>query len=204
MKKAERRIQLLRTAREIIVKDGIGGLTMSALVERSGASRPVVYEHFKNSEAVAVALVDQFFQETARFVVPRVDKSETIFEYMDVLIDALFEYRKADEFHAYLMTNGHSSAMPELNRVSLLYKQRAIDIFSSLLEGQGVEPELCKGAGYGLHELVTNTVYAFGASDDASQAKRALKIMVAGSLRALVTGPGTRPITPSELIKPLA
>ena len=60
MPKAERRVQLLKIAYDMIDQDGIGALTMAGLAERSGAAKPVVYEHFSNSQEVIFCLLDDY------------------------------------------------------------------------------------------------------------------------------------------------
>ncbi len=52
LKRADRRQLLLDTATEIVEADGWVSLTMSALADRGGTSRQLVYQHFPNLETL--------------------------------------------------------------------------------------------------------------------------------------------------------
>ncbi len=61
MPRAERRKALLLAARCIVRERGAAALTMQGLADAAGVSKPVVYTHFKNGDAVAIALLDDYF-----------------------------------------------------------------------------------------------------------------------------------------------
>ncbi|WP_437971086.1 helix-turn-helix domain-containing protein [Sorangium sp. So ce260] len=54
--KAERRKQLLETARTIVREEGTDALTLGHLAERAGVSKPIAYEHFKTRSGLLIAL----------------------------------------------------------------------------------------------------------------------------------------------------
>lgn len=54
--KAERRRQLLETALVIVRKEGADRLTLGHLAERSGVSKPVVYDHFETRSVLLIEL----------------------------------------------------------------------------------------------------------------------------------------------------
>ena len=58
--KADRRLQLLETARAIIADEGTDGLTLGHVAERAGVSKPIAYEHFGTRAGLLVALCDQY------------------------------------------------------------------------------------------------------------------------------------------------
>lgn len=60
LSKADRRAQLLSVAREMIRADGADALTLGALADRAGITKPVVYEHFGNRSGLLAALYRQF------------------------------------------------------------------------------------------------------------------------------------------------
>lgn len=200
MPKAERRIQLLGIAREMIQEGGLDALTMSGLAARSGAVKPVVYEHFENSEAVAIALVDDYFQNISNYVSIIVDKSNDIYEYMDLVVDSLIDYCKNNKFHIRSVTNGFTSSYEGLNRIFREYNRRSIAIFARLLTDQGVSLELAQPAAYGLHELISSMVFEFATKSDVENAKAVLKSMLKGILNALVADAGRKPKTPENLL----
>jgi AcrR family transcriptional regulator len=60
MSKAERRLQLLDAAFDLIRTDGTAALTLFRLAEVAGVARPVVYEHFGTREGLLLALYQRF------------------------------------------------------------------------------------------------------------------------------------------------
>lgn len=60
LSKADRRAQLLSVAREMIRADGADALTLGALADRAGITKPVVYEHFGDRSGLLAALYRQF------------------------------------------------------------------------------------------------------------------------------------------------
>lgn len=60
LSKAERRAQLLSVAREMIRAEGADALTLGALADRAGVTKPVVYEHFGDRAGLFAALYRQF------------------------------------------------------------------------------------------------------------------------------------------------
>ena len=54
--KAERRKQLLETARTIVREEGTDALTLGHLATRAGVSKPIAYEHFKTRSGLLIAL----------------------------------------------------------------------------------------------------------------------------------------------------
>lgn len=60
MSKAERRLQLLGAAFDLIHTDGTAALTLFRLAEVAGVTRPVVYEHFGTREGLLLAMYQRF------------------------------------------------------------------------------------------------------------------------------------------------
>ncbi|HEX2526048.1 MAG TPA: TetR/AcrR family transcriptional regulator [Geminicoccus sp.] len=56
LSKAERRQQLLDTARVIVREEGADRLTLGHLAARAGVSKPIVYEHFGTRPGLLIAL----------------------------------------------------------------------------------------------------------------------------------------------------
>ena len=52
-----RRASLLAAARDLLREGGSGALTMGALAQATGLSRPAVYEYFPSTDAVIAHLV---------------------------------------------------------------------------------------------------------------------------------------------------
>lgn len=58
--KADRRQQLLETARHVIGDEGTDALTLGRLAERAGVSKPIAYEHFGTRAGLLIALCDAY------------------------------------------------------------------------------------------------------------------------------------------------
>lgn len=200
MPRAERREQLLNTARDIIRDGGIGALTMSALAEQSGASKPVVYEHFENSEAVAIALLDASFDTTASLAVSRLGAAETIYEYLDIVIDVLFEINARETPLVRSITNGFSSTS-EVNAFYLSQHKRSHAVYMDLLLQQGLDEKVARLAAYALLEMVAAVVAEFDGHHDLIN-NQTLKQMVRGAVRSLVPDNQVRPLVPHAILDP--
>lgn len=61
--KADRRGQLLETARSIMREEGTDSLTLGRLAERAGVSKPIAYEHFGTRAGLLMALCGAYDEE---------------------------------------------------------------------------------------------------------------------------------------------
>ena len=189
MPRLERRAQLLGIARAIIRDGGIGALTMSALSERSGASKPVVYEHFENSESVAIELLDEHFRNIIALSIDRIVEPPTIFDYFDRVIDLMFDY--------------YFSANSEVNAFYLEQQETSLAVYKDLLLQQGLAESAAEVAAYGLMEMMGATVQEFSGADD-PVARETLKRMVGGVLHGLIADDGVRPQLPRGLLETIS
>ena len=55
---AQRRAQLLDAALDVVFDDGFGEVTIEAVAQRAGVTRPVVYDQFGDLDGLMVALID--------------------------------------------------------------------------------------------------------------------------------------------------
>lgn len=199
MPRHERREQLLNVARRLVQHGGIGALSMSALAEESGASKPVVYEHFENSEAVAIALLENYFATAIDLVDQRASAAETLDEYLSIAIDTQFEFHRQDGLVVRSITNGHSSG-ERLNAAYLKVKKNSVETLQELVRQQGATAESSKAAGHILWEMISSTVFEFAGRSEAQVARDALKRMVIGAVHAIIPGRGKRPATPAGIL----
>jgi len=63
MTSAERREQLLETARSVFAERGFDGTSVEEIAARAKVSKPVVYEHFGGKEGVYAVVVDREVQQ---------------------------------------------------------------------------------------------------------------------------------------------
>jgi AcrR family transcriptional regulator len=192
--------QLLQAARAIVERGGASALTMSALTVEAGVSRPVVYEHFENSEAIAVALLEDYFEQIVDLVDTRTQDAQTLDEYLALAIAAEFEYHAADSLLVRNLTNGHATGKG-LNEAFLTLRQRTIDTFQELLSQQGASDETARIGGYALAEIIPNVVYQFSSDPIADTARQLLTDMVLGAIHAMVPQTRARPETPAQVLQ---
>ncbi len=63
MPRAERRAQLLETARAIVREEGTDALTLGALAGRAGVSKPITYSHFNSRSGLMIALYKEIMDQ---------------------------------------------------------------------------------------------------------------------------------------------
>ena len=63
MPRAARRAQLLETARAIVREEGTDALTLGALAERAGVSKPITYSHFNTRSGLMIALYKEIMDQ---------------------------------------------------------------------------------------------------------------------------------------------
>lgn len=61
--RAARRVQLLETARTIVREEGTDALTLGALAERAGVSKPITYSHFNTRSGLMIALYKEIMDQ---------------------------------------------------------------------------------------------------------------------------------------------
>jgi AcrR family transcriptional regulator len=62
----DRREQLLRTAADLLRREGTDGLELTRLAAEAGVSRPIVYRFFPSRQALIVALLEDLEQDITR------------------------------------------------------------------------------------------------------------------------------------------
>src|SRR6202020_2465981 len=59
MAPAQRREQLLDAALQVVLEQGYAGVTIEAIARTAGVTRPVIYDHFSNLDALIHALIER-------------------------------------------------------------------------------------------------------------------------------------------------
>jgi AcrR family transcriptional regulator len=60
---SKRREKILRAASDLIVKNGYGGTSLDAVVERAGCSKSAIYDYFGSKEGLLAALTENIVHE---------------------------------------------------------------------------------------------------------------------------------------------
>ena len=85
--KAERRIQIIQAARDLIRETGNAGLSMRGLAARAGVSLATPYNLFGSKRAIVVAVLHDVREFEERFSSPRIaDPLERIFVCLDISV----------------------------------------------------------------------------------------------------------------------
>lgn len=56
----ERRKEIIDAARELIIREGVQGVTIKNISKKNRISEPAIYRHFKNKRAILVGLIESF------------------------------------------------------------------------------------------------------------------------------------------------
>jgi AcrR family transcriptional regulator len=184
MARADRREQLLKIARQLVAKEGMGALTMMALSERAKVAKPVVYSHFANRSEVAIALLDEHFEAVIAFVRKRLAGASTLEDYFSRLVDASFEFESPSDTPVRRITNGFSAG-DEVNQAFLRHEEEFRKHWEQLLQLFGVRRELIAVAAYALSIMLDNTIYTFAITPQRKVARETLKAMLLAALHAL-------------------
>ncbi|MCE8037405.1 TetR/AcrR family transcriptional regulator [Halomonas sp. MCCC 1A11062] len=101
--RAARRAQLLETARTIVREEGTDALTLGALAERAGVSKPITYSHFESRSGLMIALYKEIMDQQVAALVTALERTSARLEDVaQVLADAYMECTTAvgPEWHA--------------------------------------------------------------------------------------------------------
>jgi AcrR family transcriptional regulator len=184
MTRENRRKQLLKIARQLVAKEGMGALTMMALSDRAKVAKPVVYSHFPNREAVAIALLAEHFEASATYTREYLKGATTLEEYFSRLVDAAFNFEGASDTPVRKITNGFSAG-DEVNEAFLRHEEAFRLHWELILQFLDVRKERIEVAAYALHGMMDNTVYTFAITPQAKVARSTLKTMLLETVAAL-------------------
>ncbi|WP_225726133.1 MULTISPECIES: TetR/AcrR family transcriptional regulator [unclassified Nocardia] len=173
-----RRPQVLDTALAIAVEDGIATVTMAAVAERMGVTRPVVYACFADRRELIAALIQReetYLLDGVREVLPArtVNADESVF---------------VEGFRALLKK---CAARPDAWR--LLYGNPDPAVADSFGRGRALALTRCR-------ELLRPTLRAWGTADAECKLPALVELWVSageGAVRTLLTGEGEW--TPEDL-----
>ena len=95
MTAAERREQLLDTAKAIVGEQGFHAVSIEAVARRAGITRPVVYGHFADLEALLEAMIERESERALRQLAAVLPESLGVGDPRAALITALRGYLEA-------------------------------------------------------------------------------------------------------------
>lgn len=184
MARVDRREQLLQIARQLVAKEGMGALTMMALSERANVAKPVVYSHFANREAVAIALLNEHFRAVIQYVRKRLAGATTLEEYFSRLVDSSFEFEGLSDTPVRKITNGFSAG-DQVNEAFLRHEENFRKQWEQLLRLFGVRREAIGIGAYALSSMMDNAVYTFAIAPQKKVVRETLKSMLLAAVHVL-------------------
>jgi len=92
---ADRRRQILEVTRDLVAEQGFHGLSMEAVSQRAGVSRPIVYEHFGDLAGLLEALVDELGGRALLQLAAVLPSADSTGDPADLLLRALRGYLEA-------------------------------------------------------------------------------------------------------------
>ncbi|QQM32981.1 TetR/AcrR family transcriptional regulator (plasmid) [Martelella lutilitoris] len=102
MPKAQRRAQLLETAREMVRESGTDALSLGSLAERAGVSKPITYNHFGTRAGLLIALYREINEQQVRATQEALDNAPpALAEVARLLAEAYMDCHEevGPEFH---------------------------------------------------------------------------------------------------------
>src|SRR5690554_1998535 len=124
--RADRRRQILDSARAVIATEGVGALTMERAAQASGISKPVLYDHFDNRAALLQALLESYWEyldDQIRARLHEVDRHD-LGASVDAFIAGYFDAIASGGpvLHVLISTESHEPSVDQLRRE---YQHRA-------------------------------------------------------------------------------
>jgi AcrR family transcriptional regulator len=187
MRRDDRRKQLLGVARDIVDADGLGALTMARLAERANVAKPVVYTHFADRNAVAIALLDEHARAIRAFFEASISKATTLSGYIASVVDASFAFETVSGVPVRKITNGFVAG-DEVNQVYLADEIEFREHWKRLLGLLNVPKDRAEIVAPIFAGMVSSAVLAFANSGQADLAKATLTTLLLSALNEFRPG----------------
>ena len=106
----ERREQLLDVAGERFAELGFHALSMEAIAEAAGVSKPVLYQHFPSKRALYVAVVEDAVEEVQRQITQALEGTTDNRERVEGAVQAFFGFVEDPRFRLLFSTADSADA----------------------------------------------------------------------------------------------
>jgi TetR/AcrR family transcriptional regulator, mexJK operon transcriptional repressor len=141
LRMGETRAAILRAARPILLRDGLGGTTLDRVAAEGGVAKMTLYRHFPSKEALFVGLVTAMC-DTMREALENAPAADTAKPIADRLVDELHAFTSGviepDWLALYRLIVADGWRFPELSRV---FEQSGMRVIrwriAELLESSG-------------------------------------------------------------------
>ncbi|MBU1042871.1 MAG: TetR/AcrR family transcriptional regulator [Candidatus Omnitrophica bacterium] len=83
---AQRKVEIITTAGEILISEGLNNLTIKNLAFKNGISESAIYRHFKDKQDILLGLVDQFEEDLFRAIdIPMKKQDNSIIQLKEIM-----------------------------------------------------------------------------------------------------------------------
>lgn len=117
-----RKEQIVQTCMDIFSEEGVKGLTMKAIAERVHISEPAIYRHFRNKEAVMIAMIqeirDELFKRVDEISIRPITAAEKLKKIYD---HHLFYIKEKKGITVTLLSESFFYRQPEARRHMLFF-----------------------------------------------------------------------------------
>jgi AcrR family transcriptional regulator len=100
---ADSRAQILAAAQELLLEDGVEGLSMRKLSERCGYTAPTIYHHFGDKAGLVAAAVEQRFRQVHDLLMA-IPREGDPARYLDAVARAFVRFALENPEHYRLLT----------------------------------------------------------------------------------------------------
>ena len=101
------RVEILDTARDVVLRKGLAGFTLSAVADELALTKPALYYYFDSKEALLFELLLREWVETATEVQAAVDTTESGADAVEQLVRTVFDrYRNRLEIFVLFFKMG--------------------------------------------------------------------------------------------------
>ena len=126
-------------AGEMIAADGLNGLTMAGLARRAEIALPVLYTHFANRRAIAIALIEEHAREITRFFETGISADMSLKDYLRRVAEAAFAFETISKTPIRALRYGFLSG-DDIARTFQQYEHIFERHWECLLVQAGAEP----------------------------------------------------------------
>jgi AcrR family transcriptional regulator len=139
MTKGDTKGRIIDAAEEVVLRDGVGRLTLEATATEAGLSKGGVLYHFASRDALVAGMVERIIEEFDRDLADKLGDSTYPGAFTDAYIRSTLEPSpnhpdRDDRLGAALIAA--AAAQPELMQPL----QRAFDRWQARLEDDGIDP----------------------------------------------------------------
>lgn len=151
---AERREQLLAVGRQVFAETGFHGSAMSAVAERAGVTKPVLYQHFDNKRALYGAILSEVGERLEQAVFSAAMAATTGREQVFAGVDAAVQFVAQNPYGFQILLAAKNSTDDEWRSLAHRWRQSMATQIAALIVVEGMLPAHQEALAYGVVGMV--------------------------------------------------